>query len=108
MMNIIGRTHDDLMSDPDYHQPKNKHIRKDEYGEKRFMSYFDKPIKPNDEIFRVLVKKSPSVTIFSLDEIGEATNEYFVHAEDINEFIFDEKEYDLIYLAEPLKGKDVL
>ena len=103
-MNTIGRTYDDLMSDPEYHQPKNKHIRKDEYGEKRFMSYFDKPIKPNDEIFSVLVKKSPGITIFSLDEIGEATNEYFVHAEDINEFIFDEKDYDLIYLAEPLKG----
>ena len=23
-------------------------------------------------------------------------------------FVFDEKDYDLIYLAEPLKGKDVL
>ena len=103
--------YDKAISDPDNHLFANlnsKHIRKDEYGEKRFMSYFDKTIKPNDEIFRVLVKKSPGITIFSLDEIGEATNEYFVHAEDINEFIFDEKDYDLIYLAEPLKGKDVL
>ena len=103
--------YDKAMSDPDNHLFTNlnsSHIRKDEYGEERLMSYFDKPILPNEEIFRVLVKKMPSITIFSIDDVSDATVEYLVHAEDINEFIFDEKDYSLVYLAEPLKGKDVL
>ena len=103
--------YDNAMSDPDNHSFMNlnsQHVRKDEYGEKRLMSYFDKVILPTHEIYRVLVKKTPNTVIFSLDEISESTNEYLVHAEDINEFVFDEKEYDLIYLTEPLKGKDVL
>lgn len=70
--------------------------------------YKSRPILPTDDLFRVLVKKGHETIIFSMDDICENTNEYIVHAEDIADFIFDEKDYQLVLLAEPIKGSDIL
>lgn len=70
--------------------------------------YKQRPILPTDDLFRVLVKKGHGTVIFSMDDICDNTNEYIIHAEDIVEFIFDEKDYQLVLLAEPIKGSDIL
>lgn len=84
------------------------HYKLDSYGEMRLMSYFNRVIYAYDEFYRVLIKKTPSTIIHNLDEVESKTNEYLVHAEDINELVFDEKEYRLLWSMEAFKGKDVL
>lgn len=88
---------------------RDKFIGVDEYNEKRIMTSF-KPrvISADDELFIVFVKSNYSTTIFTLDEVYEKTTQHLVHAEDICEFIFDEKDKDLIWSAEPIVGKDLM
>ena len=85
-----------------------KHYRLDEYGETRLMTYFNKPIRDYDEFYRVLIKKTPNTVIHNLDEVEDKTNEYLVHAEDVNDLVFDEKDYELLWGMQAFKGKDVL
>ena len=85
-----------------------EHYKLDEYGETRLMTYFNRVIWPEDEFYRVLIKKTPNTIIHSLDEIESKTNEYLVHAEDVSDLVFDEKDYKLLWGMQAFKGKDVL
>ena len=82
---------------------------RDEYNEKRIMTSFKpRAIKADDELFIVFVKANYNTVIFTLDEVYEKTIQYLVHAEDICEFVFDEKDKDLIWSAEPILGRDLM
>lgn len=67
-----------------------------------------RPISKNEEYFIVLVKKGYSIVILRTDEVEESTNRYIVHAEDIAEFCFDEKDSELVWVCEPVLGKDLI
>ena len=67
-----------------------------------------RPISKNEEYFIVLVKKGYSIVILRTDEIEESTNRYIVHAEDIAEFCFDEKDHELIWACVTISGEALL
>lgn len=67
-----------------------------------------RPISKNEEYFIVLVKKGYSIVILRTDEVEESTNRYIVHAEDIAEFCFDEKDHELIWACVPISGEALL
>lgn len=88
---------------------RDKFIGMDEYNEKRTMTSFKpRAIKADDELFIVFVKANHNTVIFTLDEVYEKTTQYLVHAEDICEFVFDEKDKDLVWSAEPVLGKELI
>lgn len=88
---------------------RDKFIGMDEYNEKRIMTSFKpRSINADDELFIVFIKPNHTTVIFTLDEVYEKTIQYLVHAEDICEFVFDEKDKDLIWSAEPVTGKDLM
>lgn len=68
----------------------------------------DRPVSKHEEYFIVYIKKSPSIVIFSLDEVELCTNRYIVHAEDVAEFCFDEKDSELIWACVPISGEALL
>lgn len=75
----------------------NVELKIDEYGESRLMTDFkQRVINDDDELFRVVIKN------YNKEE------EKIVHAEDIAEFCFDEKDYQTIILIDPIKGKDLI
>lgn len=81
----------------------------DEYEEERIMATFKpKAVNADDELFIVFVKPNRMTIIFTLDEVYDKTTQYLVHAEDIAEFVFEEKDKDLIWSAEPVLGKDLM
>lgn len=111
MSDYIATDYDKLMQDESSHVMSNIHQFKgfDEYKEERIMtSYKPRAVNANDELFIVFVKPNPGTIIFSLDEVYQKTKQYLVHAEDICEFIFDEKDKDLVWSAEPVLGKDLI
>lgn len=67
-----------------------------------------RPISKNEEYFIVLVKKGYSIVILRTDEVEESTHRYIVHAEDIADFCFDEKDHELIWACVPVSGKALL
>lgn len=88
---------------------RNTFVGRDEYDEERIMTSFKpRAVNKEDELFIVFVKPNCNTVIFTLDEVYEKTIQYLVHAEDICEFIFDEKDKDLIWSAEPILGKDLM
>jgi len=66
-----------------------------------------RPVSERED-FIVLVKKGYSIVILRTDEIEESTNRYIVHAEDIADFCFDEKDHELIWACVPISGKTLL
>lgn len=109
-MDFIGKTYDQALADPENDTfLRDKFIGMDEYNEKRIMTSFKpRAINADDELFIVFVKPNHGTVIFTLDEVYEKTIQYLVHAEDIAEFVFDEKDKDLIWSAEPVLGKDLM
>jgi len=81
----------------------------DEYEEERIMTTFKpKAVNADDELFIVFVKPNRMTIIFTLDEVYDKTIQHLVLAEDIAEFVFEEKDKDLIWSAEPVLGKDLM
>ena len=110
MFRVIGSSYDNELTNPDSELfAGQRFIGTDEYGEEQLRTSFKpKTVHEDDDLFIVFVKKTISTVIFDLDEFYAKTNQYLVHAEDIAEFVFDEKDTDLIWSCEPLKGKDLL
>lgn len=110
MFRVIGSSYDNELTNPDSELFAGRTFMKpDDDGDEQLMTSFrPRIVDRNDDLFIVFVKKTISTVIFDLDEIYDKTNQYLVHAEDIAEFVFDEKDTDLIWSCEPVKGKDLL
>ncbi|HIZ53087.1 MAG TPA: hypothetical protein IAA20_03990 [Candidatus Enterococcus avicola] len=110
MFNTIGNSYDNQLAEPNSELfAGRKFFRTDEYGEEQLRTTFKpKTVHKDDDLFIVFVKKSILTVIFDLDEVYKKTNQYLVHAEDIAEFVFDEKDTDLIWSCEPVKGWELL
>jgi len=65
-------------------------------------------IYEDDELYRVFVKKNPNIIVFDTQDLEKYCNVYLVLAEDINDFVFDEKDPDLLWALEPVLGKDLM
>lgn len=68
-------------------------------------SFNKKKVFPNEEYYVVFLKKANDEAVFSLNEVYDHTDQYIVHAEDLNEFIFDKKNLDSVWTCEPVMGK---
>lgn len=108
-MKFIGNSYDLSKSDPSSVLWGGE-IRTDEQqeAEELLKDTKGRRISKNEEYFIVYIKKSPSIVIFSLDDVEECTNRYIVHEEDVAEFCFDEKDSELVWLCEPILGKDLM
>jgi len=110
MERVIGNTYDNQLTNPESELFAGRtFIESDADGIEQLMTSFrPRVVCPDDDLFVVFVKKTPSTVIFDLDEIYDKTNQYLVHAEDVAEFVFDEKDKDLVWSCEPVKGKELL
>ncbi|MGM0183388.1 hypothetical protein IGK74_002353 [Enterococcus sp. AZ150] len=80
-----------------------------EVGETEVYTDFrKKEVYPDEDYFVVFVKKTIHTIIFSLDEVSDKTNQYIVHAEELCDFVFDEKDPELVWTCEPTKGKRLI
>lgn len=104
--------YDTKIADETNHCMTNVHSTSEtveEVGEAEIYTNFNKKkVWPNEDYFVVFVKKTIHTIIFSLDEVSGKTNQYIVHAEDINEFVFDEVDPDLVWTCEPVKGERLI
>ena len=109
-MNVIGNSYDNILQDEENQAMPNERFKSVDNEDKEVLMTTFKPrvVQADDELFIVFVKHNRNTVIFSLDEVYDKTNQYLVHAEDISDFVFDEKDKELVWSAEPVLGKDLM